>query len=72
MNIMTEAMLKELLNTKLRAMNGVIQVIPPQMKEPVIDFQRGILRVVHEVTKEYGADQTPDKQEKGLTAIKME
>ncbi|MCL6591019.1 MAG: hypothetical protein K6U80_13825 [Firmicutes bacterium] len=36
MNIMTEAMLKELLNTKLRAMNGVIQVIPPQMKEPVI------------------------------------
>ncbi|HEX3045171.1 MAG TPA: hypothetical protein VHY08_10470 [Bacillota bacterium] len=73
MNAMAEAMLKELLKTKLKMMNRVIQVLPPQMKEPVTDFQQSILRVVNEVTKEYGeVQQTPGECEKGLAAIKIE
>jgi hypothetical protein len=72
MKIMAEAMLKELLKTKLKMMDGVIQVLPPQMKEPVMDFQRSILRVVREVTKEYAAAHTPDEPQTGLTAVKIE
>jgi hypothetical protein len=69
---MAEAMFKELLKTKLKMMNRVIQVLPPQIKEPVTGFQQSILQVVYEVTKEYAVAQTPGESDKGLAAIKIE
>ena len=69
---MNEEMLKDLLRTKLKITNSVINMLPPELKEQVAGFQQSILKVVNEVTKEYATDKTSNENNTGLKPISID
>lgn len=68
---MCEDFLWNLLRTKIRMLNSVIAVMPPDVKQRATDFQQKLVKTVTEECAE--RENTPQsKSEKGLKSITID
>lgn len=69
---MYEALLKDLLRIKLRIADSAINVLPPECKKEIQSLRNGILKAVHEVTKEYLEDKPKEEDKRTVKPISID
>jgi hypothetical protein len=63
---------KGLLKAKLRVVDSVISVLPSEIKERAVVFQKGLLEAMHEVTEEILTGQPNNKKEEGIKSVHID
>jgi hypothetical protein len=69
---MCKEVFKGLLKAKLQVIDSVMSVLPLEMKERAVVFQKSLLEAVQEVTEEFLSDQPENKEEKGVTSVHID
>jgi hypothetical protein len=69
---MCNPVFKGLLRAKLQVIDSVISVLPPEIKDRAVVFQKGLLEAMHEVTEEILTGQPNNTKEEGIKSVPID
>ncbi len=69
---MYEELFKDLLKLKLKIADSAINILPPEYKRKTRAFRNGILKAVHEITKECLEDRHEDEEKNTVKPISID
>ncbi|SET17528.1 hypothetical protein SAMN05660297_01607 [Natronincola peptidivorans] len=67
-----EELLKNIIRVKLQTMDVVTDMLPKEIREPVEELQRKLIKTIHEATEEYVEKSDIEKKEKKIKTIEIE
>lgn len=69
---MLEGILKDVIKTKLKMMNAVIDLLPAQMKEHAVKLEKSVLTAVYETSKDYIENNKENETEGHLNKVTID